>query len=253
MLRPERIPARRTALAVVAVAICVAAAVGGLAFSDALQAAGPPPAPCNGSRLLCDRSLSDVALAATHNAMSAPLPGWYGAEQEAAIPAQLQDGVRGLLIDTYEAARLPSGRLRTVLDGPYAGGPLADVSPQARRAAERLRARLGFRGAGKRSLYLCHGFCELGGTALATVLGQIDDYLGLDRSGSARRQRGQGQRPGATAAAAARVPAAAWPSAEPRRRQLLPHGRRDEGGRRAQRRSRVRHAVTAGRAPGGEH
>jgi hypothetical protein len=172
-----RIPARRTALAAVAVAICLGAAVGGLAGSDALQASGPAPAPCDGSRLLCDRSLSDVALAATHNAMSAPLPGWYGAEQEVSIPAQLQDGIRGLLIDTHEAVRLPDGRLRTVLDGPYAGGPIGDVSAQARRAAERLRDRVGFRGTGPRSLYLCHGFCELGGTPLATVLGQIDDYL----------------------------------------------------------------------------
>jgi hypothetical protein len=176
-LLSERIPARRTALAVVAVAVCVAAAVGVLAGSDALQASGPASAPCDGSRLLCDRSLTDVALAATHNAMSAPLPGWYAAEQEVGIPGQLQAGIRGLLIDTHEAVRLKNGRLRTVLDGRYAGGPLSDVSAQARRSAERLRARVGFKGSGPRSLYLCHGFCELGGTPLATVLGQIDDYL----------------------------------------------------------------------------
>jgi hypothetical protein len=176
-LLSDRIPARRTALGVVAVAVCVAAGIGGLVGSDALQASGPPPAPCDGSRLLCDRPLPDVALAATHNAMSAPLPGWYAAEQEVGIPGQLQDGIRGLLIDTYQADRLKNGRLRTVLDGPYAGGPLSDVSAQTRRSAERLREKVGFKGGGPRSLYLCHGFCELGGTPLATVLGQIDDYL----------------------------------------------------------------------------
>jgi hypothetical protein len=109
--------------------------------------------------------------------MSVPLPGWYGAEQEVGIPAQLRDGIRGLLIDTYEADRLTNGRLRTVLDGPYAGGPLSDVSAQARRSADRLRRRVGFEGKGQRSLYLCHGFCELGGTPLATALAQIDDFL----------------------------------------------------------------------------
>jgi hypothetical protein len=176
-LQAERIPARRTALAVVAVALCLGGAVGALIGSDALQARGPAPAPCDGSPKLCDRPLPDIALAATHNAMSAPLPGWYGAEQEVGIPGQLQAGIRGLLIDTHQAVRLKNGRLRTVLDGPYAGGPLGDVSPQARRSAERLRARIGFKGSGPRSLYLCHGFCELGGTPLATVLGQIDDYL----------------------------------------------------------------------------
>jgi hypothetical protein len=176
-LLSERIPARRTALAVVAVAVCLGGAIGGLLGSDALQASGPAPAPCDGSRLLCDRPLTDVALAATHNAMSAPLPGWYAAEQEVGIPGQLQDGIRGLLIDTHQAVRLKNGRLRTVLDGPYAGGPLGDVSAQTRRSAERLREKVGFKGSGPRSLYLCHGFCELGGTPLATVLGQIDDYL----------------------------------------------------------------------------
>jgi len=176
-LETGRIPARRTALAVVAVAICLGGAVGGLVGSHALQASGPAPAPCDGSRRLCDRPLPEVALAATHNAMSAPLPGWYGAEQEVGIPGQLQAGIRGLLIDTYEAQRLKDGRLRTVLSGPYAGGPLSDVSAQARQSAERLREKIGFKGSGPRGLYLCHGFCELGGTPLATALDEIDDYL----------------------------------------------------------------------------
>ncbi len=173
----ERIPARRCALAVVAVAICLAGGIGALAGSDALQASGPAPAPCNGSSLLCNRRLPQIALAATHNAMSAPLPGWYAAEQEVGIPGQLQEGVRGLLIDTHEAVRLKNGRLRTVLSGPYAGGPLSDVSDATRQSADRLRRKVGFQGSGPRGMYLCHGFCELGGTPLATVLGQIDDYM----------------------------------------------------------------------------
>jgi hypothetical protein len=153
------------------------AAVGGFLGSGALSAAAPRQAPCDGSRLLCDRPLTAVALPATHNSMSVPLPGWFSAEQNAPIPAQLQAGIRGLLIDTHYATRLPGGKLRTDLNGELSGPVADEVSPQARRAAQRLRARLGFAGQGTRGIYLCHTFCELGGTPLSTVLDQIHDFL----------------------------------------------------------------------------
>ena len=44
-------------------------------------------------------------------------------------------------------------------------------------AALRLRERLGFRGKGKRGMYLCHSFCELGATPLATGLEDIHEFL----------------------------------------------------------------------------
>ena len=173
----ERIPGRRAALATLLVAGASAAAVAVFLGSGGLSARGPAPAPCNGSRLLCDRPLTDVALATTHNAMSVPLPGWYSAEQEAPIPEQLDAGIRGLLVDTYYADRLANGRLRTDLTPKLEHADAMQVTPQARDAALRLRARLGFKGSGRRGLYLCHGFCELGGTPLSTVLDQIHDFL----------------------------------------------------------------------------
>lgn len=148
--------------------------------SGGATADGPPPAPCEGHQALCSRPLDQVALAATHNAMSAPLPGWYSAEQEKPIADQLADGVRGLLFDTYYADRLPNGRLRTE------GGDDSKLRTQARDAGIssstidaglRLRERIGFSGTGARGLYLCHGFCELGGTPLETVLRQLRDFL----------------------------------------------------------------------------
>jgi hypothetical protein len=51
------------------------------------------------------------------------------------------------------------------------------VSEHSVAAALRLRERLGFRGEGKRGMYLCHTFCELGATPLAEVLDQIHDFL----------------------------------------------------------------------------
>jgi hypothetical protein len=112
--------------------------------------------------------------------MSVPLPGWFSAEQDRPIPDQLSDGIRGLLIDTHYADRLANGRLRTFF------GDREDLQQQAMQdgvsadavdAALRLRERLGFSGEGERGMYLCHSFCELGGTPLAEVLDDIHDFL----------------------------------------------------------------------------
>ena len=57
--------------------------------------------------------LDRVALATTHNSMSVPLRGWYSSMQERPIADQLDDGIRGLQIDTHYADRLPNGKVRT--------------------------------------------------------------------------------------------------------------------------------------------
>jgi hypothetical protein len=75
---------------------------------------------CNGHAALCGRRLDEVVLPATHNSMSAPLPGWYSAEQERPIGGQLDDGIRGLLLDTHYGDRLASGRRAHLLRQPRA-------------------------------------------------------------------------------------------------------------------------------------
>jgi hypothetical protein len=109
-----------------------------------------------------------------------PLPGWYSAQQERPIAAQLRDGIRALMIDTHYADRLPNGRVRT-----YFGSreelrrrAMADgVSDDSVDAALRIRDRLGFEGEGERGMYLCHSFCELGATPLASVLADLRAFL----------------------------------------------------------------------------
>jgi hypothetical protein len=170
---------RRLAVPVIAVGV-VALVVGGFVASGAPTAAAPAGGPCNGSAALCHRPLDRVALPATHNAMSVPLPGWYSAEQDRPIPDQLRDGVRGLLIDTHYGDLLGNGRVRTVFDS--ASDLSRQVSADGRDqeavdAALRIRARLGFRGEGERGLYLCHTFCELGATPLDVVLDQLHEFL----------------------------------------------------------------------------
>jgi hypothetical protein len=141
--------------------------------------AAPAVAECNGHRELCDRPLDRVVLPATHNSMSAPLPGWYSSQQDAPIADQLADGIRGLLIDTHYADRLSNGNVRTDASGGSVQELAAQdgISEESRAAALRLRDRLGFRGEGERGMYLCHSFCELGATPLADGLDAIHDFL----------------------------------------------------------------------------
>jgi hypothetical protein len=170
----RRVIAGTVAAALVAGAVSVFVGTGG--------ATTPPPAagPCNGHEALCDRPLTGVAMAATHNAMSAPLPGWFASQQDASIADQLRDGVRGLLIDTHYAERLPNGRLRTEFSSREDLRRTAEedgLSEEVIDSALRIRDRLGRQGEGVRGMYLCHTFCEMGGTPLADVLDDINTFL----------------------------------------------------------------------------
>jgi hypothetical protein len=181
----ERVPARRArrALAVplVAVGLVVGAdavffATGGAASThDGLGA-------CNGAAALCDRPLDEVVLPATHNSMSAPGKRWFASQQDRGIAGQLQDGIRGLLIDTHYADKLADGRVRTYFPSPadLAAAVKQDgLSSAAYDAALRLRQRAGFKGEGTRGMYLCHTFCEMGATPLADGLKDVHDFLVL--------------------------------------------------------------------------
>ncbi|HET8822886.1 MAG TPA: hypothetical protein VFM57_15180 [Thermoleophilaceae bacterium] len=174
-LRGRHVVAPLLATALIAAAIAVFLGSGGV--TTAAPARGGA---CNGHDALCDRPLDEVALPATHNSMSVPLPGWYSSAHEAPVADQLADGIRGLLIDTHYADRLASGRLRTHFGSREELRRRAGqdgVSPDAVDAALRTRERLGFRGEGERGMYLCHSFCELGGTPLGDVLDDIHDFL----------------------------------------------------------------------------
>ena len=172
-------PRRSLAVGAVAVAL-LALLLGTFVAGGGTTEAAPATTACNGHEELCDRPLDEVALAATHNSMAVPLPGWFASEQDAPIGVQLEDGIRGLLIDTYYADRLPNGRLRTVVDdaSQLRRKALEDgVSVETIDAALRLRDRAGFKGEGERGMYLCHSFCELGGTPVGEVLDTLRDFL----------------------------------------------------------------------------
>jgi hypothetical protein len=164
------------ALAVVALASAFALVATGV--DDGAPAA--TPLACDGRAALCDRPLNDVALAATHNSMgSVTIPSWLFGQQDATIAQQLRDGVRGLLIDTYNATAVPGG-VRTDLgrvDSAKHRAAVQEIGAPAVDAALRIRARLGHQGEGEPGIFLCHTFCELGAVPLDSALGDIRSFL----------------------------------------------------------------------------
>ncbi|MBE0609441.1 MAG: hypothetical protein IH609_08680 [Dehalococcoidia bacterium] len=144
-----------------------------------LASARPPIDRCNGHAELCDRRLDEVAFVATHNSMSAAEePGWYFASHTRGIADQLDDGVRGLLIDVYYGYATNRG-VRTdpeLVDIP--GRIESSLGAEAARAAENLFGSIGPIPPGARkSLYLCHAYCELGATAFDRTLTSLRRFL----------------------------------------------------------------------------
>jgi hypothetical protein len=92
-LRPVAWLMQRRALVTAAIATVVIVGVTATFLgTGATTTAAPALGACDGHDELCDRPLAKVALPATHNSMSVPLPGWYSSEQERPIADQLRDG-----------------------------------------------------------------------------------------------------------------------------------------------------------------
>jgi hypothetical protein len=62
----------------------------------------PIPPECNGAIELCDRRFDEVVFPTTHNAMSSEADGFVNPNQYLGLRQQLLDGVRGMMLDTYE-------------------------------------------------------------------------------------------------------------------------------------------------------
>ncbi|MGH2980526.1 MAG: hypothetical protein ACRDKV_00595 [Solirubrobacterales bacterium] len=149
-------------------------AAGGLSENE------PEQGGCNGSEALCDRPLDEVVFGGAHNAMSAASePGWLFANHQSGVDDQLERGVRALLWDTHYGIKTPSGKVKTDL-GEISSSErqkyVEEIGEPAVDAALRIRNRI-VEGDGKRGIYLCHRFCELGATSLAAGLEKVSDFL----------------------------------------------------------------------------
>jgi hypothetical protein len=136
------------------------------------------PSSCDGAASLCDRPLEDVALAATHNSMgSSTIKSWLFAQQDGTIGNQLDDGIRGLLIDTYYGYPVKGGVRTDLASLPKRAVAVNEVGEEAVAAAERIRARLGTSDLGPRQIFLCHGFCEIGAITLSSALTDVRTFM----------------------------------------------------------------------------
>jgi hypothetical protein len=142
------------------------------------EAPAATPTTCNGFEALCGRPLNDVAFAATHNSMaSVTIPTFLFGQQDGTIADQLDFGIRGLLIDSYYGDKVDGG-VRTDLESlPKREAAERELGAPAVDAALRIRKRLARGGKGRRGIYLCHGFCELGAVSLSSALDDLRSFL----------------------------------------------------------------------------
>lgn len=140
-----------------------------------------PDAACNGHDELCERPYDEVAFPATHNSMSAASePGWFFPEQPEGIIAQLDHGIRVLLIDTWYGQT--TGRRGIVATADESREEAIEQARQdfGRRPVDvalRTRRALGLAPTGEVRPYLCHAMCELGSTSWLANLRDVKAWL----------------------------------------------------------------------------
>lgn len=110
---------------------------------------GEHPTTCNGAAELCDRTYDKVAVPMTHNAMSNADEGYTSPNQTHGIEKQLEDGIRGMMLDLHYFDP------ETKENSQY---PLPQYTPVD-------------------EVYLCHSLCLLGKTRALDAFCQIGDFL----------------------------------------------------------------------------
>lgn len=180
-VRPGRVAVGAVGVAAAILVVLLVARDGG----DAAARPPGPPVACNGHVELCAKRFDELTIPATHNSMSAAgEAGWFLPNQRYGIEQQLDDGIRGLLIDTHYGIRRDDGRgfAQVITDlekeGKTRGEVVAELGEEAVQKAEDLIGRLAFDGApGEPELFLCHVLCELGATPLDDALTGIEAWL----------------------------------------------------------------------------
>jgi hypothetical protein len=182
--RSKRATAGVLGLVVVLVLGLVGVGVFLTAGSAARKASAAGELQCNGAADQCDLRLDEVTFPGAHNAMSSALnPGWLFAEQVSTIKGQLDAGVRALLIDTHygiaSSARMPGSETAVVLTDRAAelSNPADEtIDPEVAARAEALAARAPKAAGAKRSIYLCHNYCELGAVSFERTMRDVADF-----------------------------------------------------------------------------
>ncbi|MEX1217098.1 MAG: hypothetical protein WEA11_01105 [Acidimicrobiales bacterium] len=140
---------------------------------------------CNGFAELCNKPLNEVAFLGAHNSMStAADSGWLFYEQTKSIPAQLNFGVRALLVKTHYgisttvnvtgANLVITDSLAELTQEPTDDDDQFTVAQQEQ--AKQLQSSVKV-DPNLRDVYLCHVYCEYGATKFSTALGYTRQFL----------------------------------------------------------------------------
>ncbi|CAB4601882.1 unannotated protein [freshwater metagenome] len=178
-------PTMRVALMVTVLLISIGAGAWFTTSDARSQTAANEQRKCNGFPELCDKPLNEVAFLGAHNAMStAADPGWLFYEQTKSIPAQLDFGVRALLVKTHYGIPTTvniTGANAVITDSiaELAVNPIDQddqYSNQQQAKAKELQANIKV-DPNLRDVYLCHVYCEYGATKFTTALGYTRQFL----------------------------------------------------------------------------
>lgn len=158
-----------------AAAVLVGLVLDGRASTAPAATASSPG--CDGSKALCSRRFDEVVFPASHNAMSSAQTLFLNANHGVDLEAQLEMGIRGLLIDAYEGQLNSKGFVRGELAPKAREEAEAQIGQEGLAAAERLAARRAGPAEGPKKLYLCHILCELGALDAVDALSELRDWL----------------------------------------------------------------------------
>jgi len=185
---PHRTGQRLAAVGAIAlVAVASVLALGGMAFvravrPTALERADIHDTGCNGWQALCSRPIDQVVFAGTHNSMAASSAAYFGAHQSGGIGAQLAFGIRAFLIDLHYGTRYKDLARTEVLAEAQVGGAFADIGPKEQAALDNAFKPVFPPSGTKRSVFLCHVYCELGATDARAAFAEIRDFLRVNRN-----------------------------------------------------------------------
>lgn len=142
-----------------------------LSANDNASAASDPDA-CNGHRELCERRLDEVTLATSHNSMSSTSADFYLPNHLSTMRAQLNQGVRGFMIDTVYGRPTSDGTIRTSVESP-------DLETLGEQGAALYEQALGDQpdDLGDEAVYLCHSVCEIGSVDAVDELTVVRQWL----------------------------------------------------------------------------
>lgn len=142
-----------------AVVVGTTVAVGGPSAADEVRR-------CNGHVELCDRRYDQVVQAATHNSMSSPDVVQVWPEHDGDLRAQLDAGVRALLIDTHHWTAMVSPE------------QIRDVDPDVTPAMAETLFRLVEPFTDEREgTWLCHNHCAFGGMPFLDGMVMVREFL----------------------------------------------------------------------------